>query len=400
LSGFTGAEFEARTPNTTTAVFRVNQAGDITIIKGFNYLWPNSQPFPTSGNMKVLGYQTTSGTPQLAWLDPPTGTGSGVTGGGTLNYLPKWNTSTTPGQLVNSVAYDDGGSNFQLQTQQFAVLRPDAYAGPVICVYNQAGTIQQFTVNNIGELRTINQLGYHWPGPGAQGTNGQVLTVQSVLSGVATLAWVTPPGGSGVGSASRTLNALTRWSNTTAPGTITDAGVSDDGATVSTSRPVLIAAPTTLNPLLTLQNNAVEKFRITAQGTIVAQQAGTLFGVNTILTGSTTLTPQHRTVIADTLSGSITITLPAVSGCRGQIYDIIGYRYLKAADPAGGGATGSTNPVRIQVTAGDALNAWATPGTAGNGGASWDMGNVGQKRAVKLIADATDNVWWLVPYNI
>jgi hypothetical protein len=63
----------------TNYTFRVDTDGGLGIIRGVNYTWPGPiTVYPTGGAYKYLGFNTTAGTPVLAWVDAPGGTGGGA----------------------------------------------------------------------------------------------------------------------------------------------------------------------------------------------------------------------------------------------------------------------------------------------------------------------------------
>jgi hypothetical protein len=266
-------------------------AGNLSV-RGVDYIWPTAAPAAPATN-KYLQCDSGGG---LSWSTPPSG-GGNVTGTGTPNYLTRW--SNTTGGLVNSAAYDDG-SIFQLQTQQLAVLRPDVYTGPVMCVYNQAQTVQQFTVTESGNLRVIRGLGYQWPS--AQGTASQVLTVQSVTTGVATLQWQTPAVAGNV-TGTGTINYLTKWNNTT--GQLVNSAAYDDGSIFQLQiQQLAVLRPNTYSgPVLCVydQTQTVQQFTVNQIGDLrvirglgynwpgTQGTAGQVLTVQSVLSGVATL---------------------------------------------------------------------------------------------------------------
>src|SRR4029077_15166367 len=76
--------------------FVVDFNGDLTVIRAKSYNWPTAITYPASGAMKVLGYTTASGTPQLQWLDPASG-GGGAVGPGTIGRLAVFTTTSNVG---------------------------------------------------------------------------------------------------------------------------------------------------------------------------------------------------------------------------------------------------------------------------------------------------------------
>jgi hypothetical protein len=162
--------------------------------------------------------------------------------------------------------------------------------------------------------------------------------------------------------------------------------------------PLLVnTAQTITSDLFHCQMAGVSKFRIGAQGTIIAPTSGTRFGASEVqLSGGATYTLSpliDRTVIIDTASQNCTVYLPVASTCRGQIFDVWGMRQIQKINNPGA-ATGSSNTITLVCQGSDSINGW------GSSGLSWTMPGTANYKAVKLIADSAYDIWWLVPYNI
>jgi hypothetical protein len=85
--------------------FRVWPDGNLSIIRYFEYIWPDAMPYPAvAGAMKVLGYKNTSGPAVLQWYDPPPSTG-GIAPG-EVNKLVRYTPDTA--SLGPAGIIDDG----------------------------------------------------------------------------------------------------------------------------------------------------------------------------------------------------------------------------------------------------------------------------------------------------
>jgi hypothetical protein len=163
--------------------------------------------------------------------------------GAVVNYLTKYSVVTGSGQIINSSAFDNG-SVFQIQNSQLLFLRNNSFSGNCFAIQDQAGTLTLFAVNQAGDLSIIQSVAYHWPV--AQGAAGTFLR----NDGSGGLTWVTATGASGITMGSpATLNYMPRWSSVTAPGTLIDSGISDDGTlvTFAGSRWILAGSDGTIN---------------------------------------------------------------------------------------------------------------------------------------------------------
>jgi hypothetical protein len=172
--------------------------------------------------------------------------------------------------------------------------------------------------------------------------------------------------------------------------------------------PLLVNTASTINSdLFHCQNGGVTKFRVDAFGSI-SSLGGTRFGLLELQPASnatTAITSNIRTLCVDTLNGPQNVTLPSALANPGMIVEIIHIRAVqKILTPTAGVPVGYDQVVNVKTTGSDVFNAW--PGTdpqATNFKLSYPGFNgIGspdnQHKIIKVIADNTYNVWWLMPY--
>ena len=242
-----------------------------------------------------------------------------------------------------------------------------------------------------------------WPAAVAA-VNGYVLSMSDRTTGQ--LQWIPPPaGGSGVtwnsGSGGPITNALTKWTPGAAPYTIQNSNVVDSGVQVNINSPMAVVI------------SGTNKFKVSNQGSIDAE-GGTQFKAKELQTpvGSPGFTfaisTDWRTVIVDTWYGWANVTLPSAQANPGMILDIIHMRAVQSIlTPI---QTGYDQVINVQTTGIDVFNGWgggqpqatvfklSYPGFNGIGTGTPPADN--QHKMIRLIADESLAIWWLMPYYL
>ena len=502
--------------------FVVDFNGDLTVIRAKSYNWPTAITYPASGAMKVLGYTTASGTPQLQWLDPASG-GGGAVGPGTIGRLAVFTTTSNVGS--SNFAEDTANLHVafnEVPTAGHALLiRPAVNDNGVVIYPKVASTCypffyqdfvggQRFGIDSAGNIAFIKNLPYVWPSSTPYPTGGaQKVLAYTTTSGTPVLQWLDPTGaGSGANTALSNLTTTSinqsfnfnadasynigngtnrvgaiylynglfiypRSSTSSSPRAcgfiplVTTAGSNSGECTrfdvyadwntlqagddarfqISSYRTIELhgqrnssAAPaftreSTFNAnnpaVLILQDsdteglwinspgfagtknkirvrqNSADVFTVNAQGSIVGT-GGTRFKARNLqLPANTTtaISTDWRTIIMDTVNGPQNLTLPSAQANPGMIVDIIHLRAVQSIlTPI---MTGYDQLIQIQTIVGvDVFNGWgggqpqatvfklAYPGT--NGIPNPDN----QHKIVRLIADESLAVWWLMPYYL
>src|SRR5580765_2716773 len=110
---YTSAEtpLEIWSPGAGTGCFIVQLDGNLSMIRGQQYVWPNALPSPNTG-VKLL--QLDTATRNLSWI---TFTGGGISGTGTATTLTKW---LVAGSTIQDSGISDDGTNILALANQFA----------------------------------------------------------------------------------------------------------------------------------------------------------------------------------------------------------------------------------------------------------------------------------------
>jgi hypothetical protein len=195
--------------------FVVDFNGDLTVIRAKSYNWPTAITYPASGAMKVLGYTTASGTPQLQWLDPASG-GGGAVGPGTIGRLAVFTTTSN----VGSSNFAEDTTNLhvafnEVPTAGHALLIRPAVNDNGVVIYPKAASTgypfyyqdsvagERFAIDSAGNIAFIKNLPYIWPSSTPYPTGGaQKVLAYTTTSGTPVLQWLDPTGaGSGANTA-------------------------------------------------------------------------------------------------------------------------------------------------------------------------------------------------------
>jgi hypothetical protein len=339
-----------------------------------------------------LYWQGISGTNQAIWryqhasaslADPSANSASGW---GEMQLFMQ--TQTVPSFFVGNAH-----SWFQsaLRVRPFSGYSTDLYSFES---WAPGASSANFRVKTDGDLSMIKSVAYIWPG--APTASGQVLTVSNFTTGA--LAWQAPTGG-GVtwnsGTTGPVAGVLTKWTPGTAPYTIQNSSITDNGIQVTVANPFKISI------------SSVDKFTVSNIGAVFA--AGSIWSnggqkfssVNfQPAAGTYTLDVSWRTVSLDAVNGNLTINLPynatIASGAPGQIWDLYHLRAII-------GGTGISNTITINAPSGDNFFYYNKATSVGVIATTYVMQNADQRRAIKLIAcddGAGTHFWVILPYNM
>jgi hypothetical protein len=298
--------------NTTKFVCATTPAASLV------YVWPANTPAAT----QVLGVSSIAGsTVTMAWQTG--GSGSGVGGNGTVNYLARWSSASIPGTLTDSdientgtrpsgslifhagflLGHSDGFTNMGTTSNRFATFYCRAVNMSSVLGTGGAVASAGWQDAAVGE---VNRWWHNGVGTATQTGNGQRLQLYSYHG-------IEIRGNRRSGSAP----AFTTISGTDSSGVIIFQEIND-------VPPIVINSAFTLtSSLLVVQNNFTTKLAITAAGSIwseggirnavaLIQPAG---GTNVDLTNYY----GYHILILDTLNGSFTVTLPLLTALNAGI---------------------------------------------------------------------------------
>jgi hypothetical protein len=365
--------------------FQVLPSGNITTINGIGgYGWPLGH---------VNGYLKNDGAGNLSWQTPAGVSGANIQ----LSNLDNTGTISAPAVRINThLGFSvDGGWNIGAPSQRVGSM----YLLGTFFMYPAGST-------NASSPRAF---GFLDPG-GAPAEYTRVL-----LSGNQAVAQ------SGFGrrlqiTAYYALELRGSRADGNAPNmAITGAGnVTDPGVVVyqeNDKTPLQVNTVSTIaSDLFVCQNFNVSKLRVGSAGTLITQ-GGTQFKAKEIQPGgagqTTTVLPAWRTIIVDTWFGYHTLQLPSAQANPGMIIDVI---HMRAIQSILGLVQGRDQAIYIQtnwlIGGSDVFNAWPTANTQASQFILAYPGTNGlpvpdnQHKMVKLIADESLAIWWLMPYYI
>jgi hypothetical protein len=361
------------------------------------YVWPANTPV----NNQVLGVSSVSGvTVNLAWQTGGSGSGANIQ----LSNLDNSGSAVTPSTSINThLGFSvDGGWNIGAPAHRVGSM----YLLGTFFMYPAGSTNPSspkafgFLDPQVGEYTKVLLSGNAHI---CQGGNGQRLQFTSYHSFEF--------------RGNRRNNGLgTPLGFTTISGTDSSSFLVylDRSAGAPDSIPLLVntdtAAAQITSDLFVCQNAGTTKFQVGGQGTIIAQ-GGTRFRAKEIQPGgaggTTAVSSLWRTIIVDTWFGYHTLTLPSAQLNPGMIIDVI---HMRAIQSILGLVQGRDQAIYIQtnwLTGGsDVFNAWPTANTQASQFILAYPGTNGlpnpdnQHKMVKLIADESLAIWWLMPYYI